>query len=443
MVEAIDADRAYGPTLGELVTPQLIQSLKEIQTTTEGFGKIELEEILKFLERYHDQHIFRFLHHTPKGFLNLDHALRNQAALEATDFSLPLLNSTTELTGNNSYELKRNLLQAVFTPDTLQLTKPEETLLRSLRSFDLALLQDLLNDHAELEDLEVFCTPSGQSFMYWLYHSLNLHLISEGDNLIDQVNLVKKFFSKSLGDPARRARIFREKIIQENASILFTQESDEHARQALEKEGFFLPVEGQNPQDGTYIFLRSELWDPHYEILSLEGYQGFLKGRVNLILATHNTGQKFLLASAHGHSTRAADGRLQLSLIMDMFHRLQREREYEDLQLLIGMDANTKTESDVEALLDHLESLGLVGTRVGPTTAKKRMVTAQHSKAGKLAIDQEDYLITVKPECGGKFLLSNPTVGFQNEMVDPNRMLPDIENLSDHYPVGAALTSLR
>ena len=113
--------------------------------------------------------------------------------------------------------------------------------------------------------------------------------------------------------------------------------------------------------------------------------------------------------------------------------------ENKDLQLVIGIDANTKSEKDVELLRAHLQSLGLVGTSVGPTTIKKRMVTAQHSKAGRFAVDEEDYVIVLKLENGGLYQMSNPTVGFQEEKPDPTIALPNIDNPSDHYPAGTTL----
>lgn len=63
----------------------------------------------------------------------------------------------------------------------------------------------------------------------------------------------------------------------------------------------------------------------------------------------------------------------------------------------------------------ELESLGLVATHSGPTTIKKRIVTVQHAKAGHFAIDEEDFLITLKPENGGNYHMSHFTVGFQEQ----------------------------
>lgn len=111
-----------------------------------------------------------------------------------------------------------------------------------------------------------------------------------------------------------------------------------------------------------------------------------------------------------------------------------------DLQLLIGIDANTKTETDINKFRELLETLDLVVTEAGPTTIKKRMVTAQHSKAGRFAIDEEDYLITLKQKSGGKLQFNDLTVGFKKERPNVNQPLPNIDNPSDHYPVGATLS---
>jgi hypothetical protein len=233
--------------------------------------------------------------------------------------------------------------------------------------------------------------------------------------------------------------MFREKIITANSGVLFTQEADALVSQFLTKDGLFHTVDEQNSQDGVFVFLRSDLWEPDYQIIPLNEYEGYQNGRVNLILAKNLAGEHFLLASAHGNSTRAEDGRLQITLIKKKFDELA--THIQNLQLIIGIDANTKTKNDVKALRKHLEALGLVGTRVGPTTIKRRMVTSQHAKTGRAAIDEEDYLITLKPEQGGRYIMTHTTVGFTEEKQDINMALPNINNPSDHYPVGATLIS--
>ena len=75
-------------------------------------------------------------------------------------------------------------------------------------------------------------------------------------------------------------------------------------------------------------------------------------------------------------------------LVTEKFRELSQKLENKGLQLIIGIDANTKTKQDVKDLHDHLRALGLIGTSLGPTTVKRRMVTSQHTKAGRLAIDE-------------------------------------------------------
>ena len=349
---------------------------------------------------------------------------------------MPIVGSMKLLEGKDSLTLKKNLLNAIFAKENLALAKPQDLILQSLEKLDSSYLAEFFGQAADTRDLQVFSSPAGQLFFYWMYQALNLHLISIDAEMIPQVNNVKLIFSKTLGDADARAKILRERLIASSSGVLFTQESDALVPEMLTHDGLFLPVNRQNGKDGTFVLLRSDLWEPDYEIISIENYEGFSAGRMNVVLATQkNSGQKFLLAACHGHSTKSADGRLQISLVMEKFHQLSDGT----LQLLIGIDANTKTEEDVELFRDHLDKLGLVGTRAGPTTIKKRMVTAQHAKVGKAAVDEEDYLITLKPGFGGLFQFGSITVGFKEGFADTSKPLPNKDNPSDHYPVGATI----
>lgn len=436
-------DQTQGPTLSEIVTPEILEALAQKQSDLQdaGFTPNDLNKLLQFTSKYGNQKLFYFLRNNPPELLNLDKTLRDKAAREGKNFDLPLLGSTAELTGRDSLELKQHLMNAVFTEETLRLTKPEAVLQNALKKLAPSYAQQFLGDSADNSDLEAFLSPAGQVFFYWLYHSLNLQLVSQDPSLIDQINQVKTLFAHSLGDSLTRAKLFREKLIAANAGVLFTQESDALVVKELTGDGLFLSVERQNPQDGTLVFLRSDLWEPNYELIPIENYPGYKEGKINLVLATlKETGQKFLLASGHGHSTKAEDGRQQISLVVEAFHRLSQNPDNKNLQVLIGIDANTKSEQDVALFREHLDQLGLSATSVGPTTIKQRMVTTQHAKAAKIAIDEEDYLITLKPEKGGQFSLTQPTVGFKEEKPDIDTPLPNVDNPSDHYPVGATLS---
>lgn len=431
--EAREKDRAHGPTLSEVITPALINELKEKQEELQniGFEKNELEEIFAFVNRYGDRTIFNFLRNVPSSLLTLDKTLHDKG------IDLPILGSTQPLEGKNSEELKSNLLQQLFNKENLSSSKSESKIRASLDLLDPSFLHPYLGNNANVQELHAFSTPVGQIFFYWLYQALNLQLVSQDPHMIPEINRVKEIFAHTLGDSQNRAALFKEKLTVANAGVLFTQEADALVPQALTKDGVFHSIDKQNPQDGAFVFLRADLWEPDYQIIPLDRYEGYKNGRVNLILATNLSGEKFLLASAHGNSTRAEDGRLQIALTMEKFEELA--SSYAGLQLIIGIDANTKTEEDVQALREHLDTLGLIGTNVGPTTIKKRMVTSQHAKAGRAAIDEEDYLIILKPEKGGRFTLTQPTVGFSEEKPDINIALPNVNNASDHYPVGSTL----
>ncbi len=441
VMQAANEERGYGPTLSQLITPELIEEIKkkQIELQDVSFTNSDLENFLFFIEHYGDQKIFHFLRNTPTGFLNLDKALKDQASREGRAFDLPILGSTGLLKGQRCFELKKNLLDALFTEEIFSLTNSQDLLKQSLSTLKTDFLKKFLGDAANNEDLEIFTSPAGQVFFFWMYQSLNLHLIADvNEDLINQVNVVKDIFSRTLGDPTARAQTFRDKVIAAGSGAVFTQESDAIVPQILTSDGLFLPVESQNPQDGTFVFLRSDLWEPEYQIIPVKDYEK--NGCMNVIIATRKkSGQKFLLAACHGHSTKAEDGRRQMTLVMEIFHELSKQG---NLQLLIGTDANTKTERDVQMFKEHLDSLGLMATDVGPTTVKRRMMTVQHAKAGRFAIDQEDYLITLKSENGGKLQFSHVTVGFKEENVDTNKPLPNIDNPSDHYSVGATMIPL-
>lgn len=387
----------------ELIPPDLLDSIED-------------SELVAFLKEHSEEDAMAYLRGGPKKLLRLDKILRDKASSKGEILKLSILSSAYPLDGDTPTMLKENLMYQLF----------EQGHSDELKSVDVP------------SAYQLFHTPKGQVAFYWLYQSLNLHLVSQESEMIEEINRVKSIFLKTMGDANKRAETFKKQLAQAQAEVLFTQESDQSVVSALCEDDLFLLHQGQNMNDGTFVFLKSGVWNENVEVIPLEVYQGYQHGKVNLLLATSKkTNQKFLLASCHGNSTDPADGRLQVQLIMQRYHELLRQHPH--LQLLIGIDANTKSEEDVRAFYDHLDRLGLEATNVGPTTVKKRMVTVQRGKAGRLAIDQEDFLITLKPESGGEYSLSNPTVGFKKGKRDVNRPLPNLDNLSDHYPVGATL----
>ncbi len=440
--EAAQEDFHRGPSLNELIPSSLIEHLfqKQQELLEDGFSDGDFIDILYFITRYRNQKVFSFFRHNPSDLLGLDKVLRDKATREKRNFELPILSSTEMLQGETAFELKARLLESLFTKEVLKAVKSKDKLKNALEKLDPSFLKQYLGEDADNADLAIFTTPAGQVFFYWLYQSLNLHLICQNEAMISQINKAKKMFENTLGNPTRRAQIFRDRLVAADASIVFTQESDAIIPHLFSKNGFFHPVDAQNPADGTFVFLREDVWVPAYQIIAIDDYEGYEAGRLSVIVATRKDGgEKFLLASSHGNSTRADDGRLQITKIVEKFHQLSKLPENKGLQLVIGIDANTKSAQDVKLLQDLLQSLGLIATSAGPTTIKKRMVTTQHSKAGRFALDEEDYVIVLKPEKGGLYQMTGTTVGFQEEKQDPTSTLPNMDNPSDHYPVGTSL----
>jgi hypothetical protein len=436
---AIVEDAQHGPMLSELVGPEILEALqaKQRELNNPAFSEAHLQSFIDFIDRYKDQKIFRFLHYSPPPLLNLEKRMIDHSIKQGKTLALPCITSIEPLKGRNALELKLDLLNALFTDENLSLPKPEADLIHALRKGDESALKQVLGEEAVMEELTIFCSPSGQVFFYWLYQAMNLHLIAGHPGLIEDVNQVKAFFAQTFGNPEKKAGAFREKITEAGTCVLFTQESDGSIKKELTGSGQFLSVDQQNPEGGCYVFLKSDVWNPDYACIALDEPHRSKHKRINLILAQlQQSGERFLLASCHGDSTNALDGREKVRLVLEKHRELS--DQYPGLQLVIGIDANTKSEEDVDALRALVEECGAIATQVGPTTIKKRMVTVQHSKAGREAKDEEDFLITLKVENGGHYLLTNPTVGF-TEKPYPSRTLPDSANLSDHYPVGVTL----
>ncbi len=434
--EASLQEAQKGPTLGQLVPEALLQELKQNQSLY-GLTDKELDQFGAFITKFHEKNAFQFLRNSPKELLSLDKTLRDLAAQQGKNFTLPILSSTEPLTSKNIDELQHNLLRQLFSQKAQEASLPEETMQRSLSQLDPAYLQTFLGTSAQNRDLNGFTSAKGQVLFYWLYQSLNLYLVAQDAQMVDQVNKVKAVFAKTLGDPVARAALFTQKVERGNFGVVFTQESDLTTQKSLEEH--FLPVTSQNPQDGTFVFLKKGVWNGDYEVLNIDNYPKFHLGKINAVIATSTqTGEQFLLASCHGNSTQPEDGRLQISLIKERFE--EEVKKHPGLQLMIGIDANTKSEQEVQDLKELLQSLNLTATSVGPTTIKKRMVTVQHSKVGRAATDEEDFLITLMPSSGGKYQFTHPTVGFTETKPDLRISLPNRENPSDHYAIGAQIS---
>ncbi len=416
----------YGPEMNptrekvfELVIPQNAPSIdfREL-ISPELYPLIQSPEVVAFLEQNASVNAYEFLRNCPNKLLQFDKKIRDLAARQGKLLDLSILSSTYPLEGSTAIELERHLHDQLIKEEMIALVGPLQV---------------------DDDKYQVFASPEGQVYFYWLYQSLNLHLIAKEPGLIDQINDIKTLFKDKFADPHQRATAFKNNLYKVSPDVLFTQEADAlTANEITKSHRFFIP-EGLIPDDGSLIFLNSSKWSVETQAIEVDNYPGYQWGKINLVLANYlPTGQKFLLASCHGNSTNPEDGRLQITLVKEKY--LELIKLYPDLQLLIGTDANTKSEKDVHDLQAHLSSLGLIGTDVGPTTIKERMVTVQHKKSKRKAVDQEDFIITLKPDAGGKYCFSQMNVGFSGEPIDQGAPLPNQSNFSDHYPVKAVLT---
>lgn len=444
-VSPLDYDLNRGPSIGELMTPEHLSTLSSLQRNcSDVFTSDDLASIYAFVEKYKEIKPFYFFRHGSQSYVApldkrlLDNEMRND---------LSILGSCRLLVGESAHELNRQLLREVFSENVLRLAYPEEQIKPYLINPE-AEKQIRINfgtaDDYTIEDFAFFARPAGQIFSWWLYQATNLNLACSEQGMINGINTVKTLFANTYANPYTRARTFRDRVLSSDTHVVFTQEADAITPQVFCEDGAFLPVDRQRKGDGCYVLLRSDVWDPNYEVIPLEGYKNYSKGRLNVVLATTTQGDKFLLASGHGDSNKAEDGREQLNLIVDKYEELLKDPAYEGLQLMIGMDANTKRDvkrgkDDVVPFLKLVEERGLQVIRVGPTTVKERVVTAQYGKALVISEDEEDWVIYG----GDKFKLSRPTVGF--DRIDPEAErsiagpLPNKDNLSDHFAIGASL----
>ncbi len=423
------------PTLQDVIDSDLLDYLHRIQQEHFTDAGADYQKIKAFITKHSRQACFKFLRSSIANlFTNIEKNLKM-----FTFFDLPIVGSTTSLQeGTTSYQLKKDLFNKLLLPSHLPFTKKESVLKNMLYRMPLTDLL-LLDSEAKLEELEPFCTSFGQLVAYAIYQSLNLHLIAQDNKLISEVNRVKEIFAETIGNAQDKALQLKNDLLRSNTSLFFTQEADALLMKALETD--FHPIDKQNKSDGTLIFLKKDVWEKEYELINIEAYSHREKGTLNLIIATHQeTKEQFLLATGHGSSNDAEDGRDQISLIVEKYHENRCRQGYEKLRLLIGIDANTKKKQDVEALKALLEEKGLETGSLGPTTIKKRMATVQHHKAGKRVADEEDFLIYLKATTDHHHpLVQDLHLGFDNKPLDILPLLPNAAHRSDHLPLGATI----
>lgn len=472
--------------MGPRSTFSALDALEGLRHTLNNDAELSREDIQNFkdfIRKFGDQKIFAFLH----GVKDTDAARKNNGTnsllkLELTLIqakekggnvpSLPLLD-TSGVLEESADGGKLALLQSVFQTSiadimlarNLRDLEEEEAVARKKTAkerfgpdvickairdnLDLSLLKHADGRAVKPEELDFFSTCGGQRIFFWLYHAMDLHLAS-GVATIKEINDGKKTFAGITGTPQERAAKFVKDLVASNVGVLATQECAKDCADALTREPTFLErrlgthkqffnavVNAQGVgKTGTTIFLREDLWEKEVQVIQ-HGHLDDKKktDKLVLVVATaKKTGDKFLHVSIHGDSSVAKDGREKIAEAVKQFKLLKERRGNEDLELLIGIDANTKKQMDIGALQEQLTELGLYATEVGSSTIKIRALTVQQTKAGDRVDAPGDHVITsaLNPK---RYKAVETLLAGKRVRARAGMALPNMEYSSDHLTV--------
>lgn len=350
--------------------------------------------------------------------------VENSFVKDNMDSKLPTLNGDEDLVSDVTQQIT-NLFEALFTvePARGDFKRVYDHILDSKQAanFNPETVRDLMKKHLDFNtmkdakgialtpaELEWACTPGGQVIMFGYWQALQLQLASKVVTAAE-INDGKKELQKLLGSMKDRAVAFVKDLMRLDVGVVATQECPkEHIAEmtreptAWEKfcgrKRYFHVHKDEDGKEvagavGTGVFLREDLWEPDAQIIP--HVCAGAKSKLVCVLATQKkTGQKFLHVSIHGDSSHPEDGRDKLKEAFNVFKALSTMPGNEDLELVIGTDANTKKAVDIEALRELAFSMGLQITDVGSTSIKVRAQSVQIAKIGDRVDTEEDFGLT-------------------------------------------------
>lgn len=388
----------------------------------------DLAQFELFIKKFGHQKLFAFLHginphkegsEGTSGLLRLDHWFRN--------ITFPFLNEPAPIKAKNPYEVKQQLLHALFSTEVTQAKylSSRHTMQIIREDLDLTLLKDEHGNAVTPEELEFFSTPAGLLFFNWLYHAEEWDLALK-ESTVDEFNWANKTLQALMGDPKQRAEKFVQDLLHFNVSVLAAQECGPLFAEELKKQGFIDPFNNTGASF-TALFLREKRWK------DIEPIKTNLR-KLAMVLATDKqTKDRFLHVSAHSYSTDAKEGLEKIKEAIRVYRELQQQPGNKDLILMIGVDANTKETVDIEALQQLMQQEGLQITDYGPTTLKIRALTTQQEKRGKRIFKPGDHVITSNLK--GRYRVMDRMLGWLRKRADSSLALPNPKHPSDHLTV--------
>lgn len=361
--------------------------------------------------------------------------------------ALPFLASDEEV----SQTPKLTFLNTVFKKEFFEVLKSEaqkdkfapEVIQRNIaKELDLTVLRDKDGNLVTEADLQFFCTPAGQLLFYWLYNAEEFDLVEKAGITPDKFNTMKAAFKRLKGTPQTRAAKFvKDDVLAFGVNVLHAQECSKVYADELAKNGFHVEyypdsfcVQGkEHSKEATFtnVFLHKKYWK---NIQFIQHHFQENPAKLVVVLATERkTNDEFLHVSIHGDSKNPNEGLNRIKEAIRIFKEVQAQKGHQDLSMLIGMDANTKTPQARAALTDLMAAEGLQMTDFGPTTIKIRALTTQQPKGGERVKDSGDHVATGSLAKHGWKVIGNFLGGKAKRA--KIELLPSIKNPSDHFTV--------
>jgi hypothetical protein len=443
----IQSDLNYGPTLTELMPPQLWQHIAALAQKN-GLDMQRIGSAQQFITKYGPAKLFYYFRNCHEALLGLDLKLREKAQNSGATFDFPIVSSPAEIDENIDNALT-NLADRLFTQEARDCAVGFEK--ENVKWADnLPKARDKIRNNyqyaqeafrrcagtipgTDRTDVTNFlASKEGELVFYFLYQAMNLRLIHSVPGLPKRVNQAKAEFTTSSGDIMKRAEFFANKYAEENAGIVCVQECNAHLINAMRDRGFVSTEYVRNKSGGyekrssvgAVIFLNAKIFKRDYQDISYSAKDKQHKSTAIVAELLHSS-KKVFINSFHGSSSTSSEATTWIREAHDQY-----KKSSADIFVSAG-DTNANDQAEINAVYTLADQLKCVGTNLGNTTAKEREITPQ-PKVGILNKSQKDIIIT-------NAKIEKQTLDFKEHQMEEGRCLPDGESRSDHLTGGAVL----